>query len=314
MPELQKQCVICSSESFSRDTSATQSLALEPPFAVVKCAKCGFRWLNPRPTEAEYTLLYDRSYAANQSDHAANEFEWMKDYSAVPGDYATDRRAGKERRLAARLTKFSRLIPDAKSVIEIGVGTGEFLCQARDRGMEVAGLDLSEHACEKIRKEFSIDVHCGSLGTYDPGMHRYDIVHLHHVFEHLLDPRRALFQIRSLLSDRGTLVLEIPNQFECLSYMVERWLPSHSKPQRTLWSIQHPYFYSRSHISRLVEDAGYQITHITTYFSERAAGSKWPLAQNAIRYLSDRIGGHGANVELFAVPCRPDKRAAAESS
>jgi 2-polyprenyl-3-methyl-5-hydroxy-6-metoxy-1,4-benzoquinol methylase len=308
VPELQQQCVICSSESFAHDKDATRSLALEPPFAVAKCVGCGFRWLNPRPTEAEYTLLYDRSYATDGSGHAANDFEWMRDYSVVPGDYSTDRQARKEGRLAARLAKFARLIPDAKSVLEVGVGTGEFLRLARDRGMEVAGLDLSEHACEKIRRELEIDVHCGSLGAYDPGARRYDIVHLHHVFEHLLDPKGALQQIRSLLTEQGTLVLEIPNQFECLAYVAGRWLPRGTEPQRTLWSVQHPYFYGRSHISRLVEDAGYQITHVTTFFSERASDSKWQLAQNAVRYLSDRLGGRGANIEIFAVPRRSDKQ------
>ena len=57
MPETVSECVICGHRNYTLDAAGTYLLNLPEPFNVIRCGRCDFRWLSPRPTAEEYVEL-----------------------------------------------------------------------------------------------------------------------------------------------------------------------------------------------------------------------------------------------------------------
>jgi SAM-dependent methyltransferase len=296
MPVKRLSCPVCESDEHKLDPKASQLLALGEPFAVVICSRCGLRRLEPMPTDEEYRLLYEGGYFGVPFDSETPT--WISEYPPVEYEEAlTEARISA---YAARLRRLAAIYPRRGAMLDVGMATGEFASMAIADGWRVAGLELSAEACRTARDR-GIDAHCG--GLLDCRLERrFDVVHLHHVFEHFTQPLAALGKLKSLLSDGALLVLEVPNQFESWTRRLVnaiRRVTSTDAP-RTVLSIHHPYFYTQSSLSKLLISHGFDVVWLQTYFPERWAGPAYRHLLQAIDYLADRVGSYGENVEIAA--------------
>jgi len=96
-------------------------------------------------------------------------------------------------------------------ILEIGVGQGAFLAQARDAGLHVCGVELNPDGAEAARKQgFTIlEKDMATVHAEDPKP--WDAICAFQVLEHLSDPRLFLDQAVSLLKPGGLLILSVPN-------------------------------------------------------------------------------------------------------
>jgi SAM-dependent methyltransferase len=108
-----------------------------------------------------------------------------------------------ERRLRA-------LVPDGRSVFEIGYGSGALLRRFLDAGWSVAGVDAGQ-------LEVGVDARVARGGTLERGELEtvaghagHDLVVGVHVLEHLRDPAAGLAAAHRLLRPGGTLALVTP--------------------------------------------------------------------------------------------------------
>ena len=87
MPREIKNCNICSSSNFSVDTKATFYLNLPKPYEVTRCKACDFRWLNPQPTESEYSEIYSAAYFNSDEEGASTHLSNL--FPATEDNYST---------------------------------------------------------------------------------------------------------------------------------------------------------------------------------------------------------------------------------
>lgn len=107
-----------------------------------------------------------------------------------------------------------RYTPQAKSILDIGCGSGRLLYRAQQAGWAVKGLELFDAPAERIRRELGIDVVTADFLEFEPpeeDLERYDIVCLRHVLEHLPDSKLAMRKLHALLKPGGHALLEMPN-------------------------------------------------------------------------------------------------------
>lgn len=154
----------------------------------MECSRCGYRFLSPRPSQAEITQAYS---APEQYDSWLREDEgrrlmWRKRWELVKS-HATGKR-----------------------LLDVGAGLGTFLAEARDDGWEVSGTEVSKSAIAKARELFGIEISEGQLEEVSL-KGPYDVVTLWHVLEHLPSPSRGLDLARRLLRPGGLLVVAVPN-------------------------------------------------------------------------------------------------------
>ena len=123
------------------------------------------------------------------------------------------------------------------SLLDVGCGHGLLLDEARRRGFEVSGLELSRAAAAYARDVLGLDV--AEAPLEDTGR-RYDVIVLADVVEHLDDPAGALRTCASMLADGGALCVVTPDPASPTAKLAgSRWwglVPAHTclLPRRTL--------------------------------------------------------------------------------
>lgn len=117
-------------------------------------------------------------------------------------------------------------------LLEIGCATGFFLDEARARGFDVQGIEISRWACQTARQRFGVPVHCGSF--LDPGADdsaatgSYDVVAAFYVIEHFADQKRVFERMASLLKPGGLFVCALPSTHgPLLECHPARWIETH---------------------------------------------------------------------------------------
>jgi 2-polyprenyl-3-methyl-5-hydroxy-6-metoxy-1,4-benzoquinol methylase len=206
---------------------------------LVKCSNCGLAYVNLRPNQEEIKAFYPTYYYARFGDR-----EFTSDYLRLM-----------ERSFQATLNLFAGYKPGGR-VLEIGCGDGQFLRYLSANGYEIYGLDFSEHAVRRTRKNTgSGNIFLGTLeeAKYKDGY--FDVVCLFEVLEHLSDPLGELREIRRVLKEEGVVAGTVPN-FNSL----ERILLGNC-----WYGIDFPrhlYHFTKKSINNILSKAGFKILAI----------------------------------------------------
>jgi 2-polyprenyl-3-methyl-5-hydroxy-6-metoxy-1,4-benzoquinol methylase len=129
----------------------------------------------------------------------------------------------------------------AGRLLDVGCGHGLLLDEARRRGFDPLGLELSGRAAAHARAALGLEVReetLEELAAADPAP--FDAIVLADVVEHLEDPRRALDLCTELLAPGGVLCVVTPDPGSLTARLARsRWwgyLPAHTYllPRRTL--------------------------------------------------------------------------------
>ncbi|WP_153115853.1 class I SAM-dependent methyltransferase [Rhodocyclus tenuis] len=133
---------------------------------------------------------------------------------------------------------------DGMRVLEIGCGGGWNLLPFADAGCAVRGYDYDEEYLHEGSKR-GLDLRMGGLSAALAANEKADLILLSHVLEHFLDPQETLHQIRSLLTDKGVLFVEVPNLFAIRDRLM-----------RSLQGV-HTYTFVPRTLERLMNRAGW---------------------------------------------------------
>jgi ubiquinone/menaquinone biosynthesis C-methylase UbiE len=90
------------------------------------------------------------------------------------------------------LGKLLGLFPDARSILEVGCGTGHFTRWMSERGLEAVGLDISAPMLKEARDRGGARYLAGDAHSLPVADRSYDVTALITTLEFLADPARAL--------------------------------------------------------------------------------------------------------------------------
>lgn len=262
-------------------------------YAVVRCATCGQRRLDPQLSPEQLDDLYSGAYFSS-SQGVSGRLPLIK---APPTDYSAVVVSARQFKFAKTLRALTRLLPGARSLLDVGAATGDFVKLAREHGFAAEGIEMSAFAVEQAETLNSIGLRRRMLADVD-GDALYDCIHLNHVFEHFNDPLQELAQIRRLLRPDGVLYLEVPYQFQ----PVERarfWL-RRDRPEFTLHSLHHAFFYTPRTIARLLRERGFAIAGLSVFDAERYEASAEGNALKKVVWQALAALSIGNHIEIYA--------------
>jgi SAM-dependent methyltransferase len=172
-----------------------------------------------------------------------------RDLWMLTGKGWLSRRMARPRPPRADLASLRRVgvTPDLR-VLDIGCGRGELLSILWRAGFRrLAGVD--PYLTADVPLTDSLSVRCCSLEKLDE---EFDLIMMHHVFEHLPDPRQSLVACRERLTSGGRLLLRIPTvDSEAWERYRENWVD--------LDAPRHLHLHSRQSLEILASESGFCI-------------------------------------------------------
>lgn len=162
---------------------------------VNKCENCGLIFVYPIPTNL------DKIYSENYFCGANNGFGYI--------NYDADK-TNEIDEFKKYLEKIESQYPNKGRLLDIGAATGSFISAAKNRGWDVAGVEISEYAAEQGRKK-GLDIKAGIVENCKFEQNSFDVITMWDVFEHLPDPDKTISYVGNLLKPNGLLVLNSPN-------------------------------------------------------------------------------------------------------
>jgi 2-polyprenyl-3-methyl-5-hydroxy-6-metoxy-1,4-benzoquinol methylase len=160
-------------------------------------------------------------------------------YREMHDDAYLHEEAGRRATARRLLALIAAHVPAGK-LLDVGCGHGLLLDEARRLGFDVSGLELSQAAAEYATGVLGLDVAQESVETHAESGHRYDVIVLADVIEHLDDPVAAIAGCASMLAEGGALCVVTPDPASTTAKIAgARWwglVPAHTclLPRRTL--------------------------------------------------------------------------------
>jgi 2-polyprenyl-3-methyl-5-hydroxy-6-metoxy-1,4-benzoquinol methylase len=96
--------------------------------------------------------------------------------------------------------------------LDFGCGWGYIAFQAQDMGWTVGGFEINPEFTIFVSEKLGINVHTAPEFINTPENYgHYDVIFMHHVLEHLMEPRQTLDALYQLLKPGGHLIIVVPN-------------------------------------------------------------------------------------------------------
>jgi len=194
---------------------------------MVKCCKCGLIYTNPR-----------QDSAAIQGDFIAK------------ADDSYVRQEAGLRYSADLILNYLQKAAKQGRILEVGCSTGFFLDQARKRGWDVYGVELSASAADYAKNKLQLpNITQGTLKEANYPANFFDVVVFKDVIERLTEPKEALESIRRVLKPSGIIYCNTPDVDSLASKIFgSKW-----------WGISqsHLFYFNKESLSALFKATGF---------------------------------------------------------
>jgi SAM-dependent methyltransferase len=194
---------------------------------------------NHRPGE-HGDLFICRDCGTVQQPSLLVEADLHELYRDMRDDAYLDEEAGRRATANRLLDLIGTHVPSGR-LLDIGCGHGLLLDEARRRGYEVTGLEISRYAAGHARDALGLDVHEVPLEEFSvEAGGGFSVIVMADVIEHLRDPQVALDRCVEFLRPGGVLCVVTPDPSSITARLAgRRWwgfLPAHTYllPHRTL--------------------------------------------------------------------------------
>ncbi len=183
-------------------------------FQYLKCDNCGLLWLKDYPED--FSRYYPDNYFSLkkkrkfQLSNARGIFDQIRVRSELTnGVFHKISNLFFKRLDYLDWIKYADLNPNSH-ILDVGCGSGKLLQKMRLGGfIHTEGLDPFLN--ETIVYNNGLTIHKSSLENWEKQLdHPYDLIMLHHSYEHMPDPIETMQRLSSMLSPKGLLLIRIP--------------------------------------------------------------------------------------------------------
>jgi len=259
-PEFSK-CKICNSKKIQRYHQDYNGNV------IYKCNDCEVQFMNP-----QYSDEYLDDY---YSKYTKEEPEWDEPLSYGHNFY---------------LELLEKYIEKKGKLLDIGCGKGHLLTQAKKRGWDCSGYDVDCSSVEYFSNKLGVKMFCGAFDKIHWEPNSFDVVSMHHVFEHLKNPISYLNIINSILVKGGILFIVIPNiksLSSILKFQLEKLGIRKSNIAKYYDTSHHLFYYGPKTLSNVLVKHGYKILHLRSGHKVRPNQSMF--TRYFLRNFSERI-------------------------
>lgn len=174
---------------------------------VIACSACGFKHVDPLPSQEELDTLYQNEYYSSEKP------QYLKD--------SEEDQSWWEMTYRHYFHLFGKhLHKESPRLLEIGSGPGYFLKVGKELGWDVLGIEPSKQAIAfsdqfdvPVVHGFFNDASAKELGTFD-------LIFMDTLLEHVPDPASTLALCHSILNPGGLICIISPNDYNPLQQIL----------------------------------------------------------------------------------------------
>ncbi len=220
--------------------------------SLVKCPNCGV-------ISTEYV---DTNY---YSTHYGNEY-WFGRIKTLEDRVHHDYNIAK-----LRLPNILKIVPPPGKLLDIGASNGSFLVAAKEEGYDTYGIELDDLVINFAQRNAKCPILKGPV-TPDTPMPKMDVITMHDVVEHLIDPKQELGDISDFLVPHrdGLLVIDTPD-FDSKGFKELGIDYHHIRP------YEHMHCLKKKHFTKLFDELGLDVIEID-----------YPIPGKIVYYLTRR--------------------------
>lgn len=204
----------------------------------VICKNCGLVFINPRPGKEEYDNFHKEEFLLEKSIKTLDNIK--------PKINESDLKIKK-----SIFIFLNEYIGEGQNISDIGCGYGTLLNIIRKvKKANVFGVELGNLDVAAAKEYYGLNLFHGSLEQFaenPENWEKFDVIVMHHTFEHLPDPLVSLGQIKKLLKSGGVLYIGVPN------------IMNLKKRPEIFFQRAHPFSYSPHSLKLMLEKAGFGI-------------------------------------------------------
>lgn len=170
---------------------------------------------------------------------------------------------------------------DPLSVLDVGAGAGHFLHGGKQKGLEVAGVELDPTFAKWCKTHFDIEL------CQDPSElqgRRFDLLCTFNVLEHTLDPNRFIQEYRAFMHKKSLLVVETPKANSFTTW-IQKIFPE--EPRGQLVPYEHNHLFTDASLATLLFMNGLEVRSVW-YFGQ-------DMAELVLRICAE-LGGESGEV------------------
>ena len=201
-------------------------------FSIVKCKKCSFLFLNPRPRKEELYKFYPPYFYTKDKSIF---------YKLIEPMFLIAQKS--------IIRQFKKHKTNGRS-LDIGCGNGGFVSAMLESGFDASGIEPNPEAEKFIDEYLKGRIVFKDIKDCAFESRKFDIITCFQSLEHVSDLGRVLKKVARILKDDGLLYISVPNAgffefklFGAYSYNLE--VP------------RHLYFFKRPTLTKLLKGNGF---------------------------------------------------------
>jgi 2-polyprenyl-3-methyl-5-hydroxy-6-metoxy-1,4-benzoquinol methylase len=215
--------------------------------SLVRCGECDFIFSNDKEVD-ELVSLYEK-----MSDPGYEESQ-----------------QGRHLQMRWLLSKARNANPSARSLLDVGAGSGLLVAEAKCFGFDAIGVEPSRSLVQSGRRLYQVDLLEGVFPHPKLSDDRFDVIFLVDIIEHISTPLELLRHCAAALSPQGVIILVTPNVDSFVARLLgQRWWH---------FRLAHVGYFSQASLLKAAERAGLTVAE---HFS-----AKWFFQ---VSYLMKRL-------------------------
>ena len=250
-------CPVCGKEEVEilhhQKFALPEDHPLPKDFDVVACPDCGFTYADTIGSTADYDDYYSRFSKYEDQETSTGGGGNEKDLERL--EQTADA-------IAAQMTNLSA------KIVDIGCANGGLLGSLKARGFtDLLGIDPSLTCVKNTRQIYGVPALQGWLNALPHESLGADLVIVSHVFEHVLDLKKAVVKVAEVLSSDGIFYIEVPDAARYAECLVAPFQD---------FNIEHINHFSASSLINLLSACGFEPLLVDTKTLEAAKGVPYP--------------------------------------
>ncbi len=276
------QCPVCGADSFQPVLNAKDYTVSAEEFSICECSVCTARFTQDIPTPAGIAPYYkSENYIShtNTSKGLINGlYQWVR-----------KRTLKQKRKLVERVTGLK-----TGMILDLGSGTGAFAAEMKNNNWQVTALEPDEDARKVAADSFGVTLQDTSE-FYNLAEQQFDAITMWHVLEHVHDLQGYMAKLKTLLKEKGRLIIAVPNYTSGDAAVYGQYWAAYDVPR-------HLYHFSPAAMKGLVEKHGMKLLSCKPmwYDSFYVSMLSSKYKSGSTRLLSAFINGLRSNISAIS--------------